>query len=62
MNIVPDTELSGESGPDFTKIAEAMNAYTSWVKDGKNLIAELEKAVEFIRREKRAALVEVMIS
>jgi hypothetical protein len=39
-----------------------MNAYTSWVKDGKNLIAELEKAVEFIRREKRAALVEVMIS
>jgi len=38
-----------------------MNAYSSYVTDGQNLIKELEKAVEFIRREKRAALVEVMI-
>jgi acetolactate synthase I/II/III large subunit len=61
MNIVPATELSDKPGPDFTKIAAAMNAYSSCVTDGQNLIKELEKAVEFIRREKRAALVEVMI-
>ena len=62
MNVVPATELSEKRGPDFTKIAEAMNADASCVTNGQNLIKELEKAVEFIRREKRAALVEVMIS
>ena len=61
MNVMPATELSDRPGPDFTKIAAAMNAYSSYVTDGQNLIKELEKAVEFIRREKRAALVEVMI-
>jgi acetolactate synthase-1/2/3 large subunit len=61
VNIVPATELSDKPGPDFTKIAAAMNVYSSCVTDGQNLIKELEKAVDFIRREKRAALVEVMI-
>ena len=61
MNIVPATELSDKQGPDFTNIAAAMNVYSSCVTDGQDLIKELEKAVEFIRREKRAALVEVMI-
>ena len=61
MNVMPATELSDRPGPDFTKIAAAMNVYSSYVTDGQNLVKELEKAVEFIRREKRAALVEVMI-
>jgi len=61
MNIVPATELSDKPGPDFTKIAAAMNIHSSCVTDGQNLVKELEKAVDFIRREKRAALVEVMI-
>jgi len=61
VNVVPATELSDKPGPDFTKIAEAMNAYGSSVTNGQNLIKELEKAVEFIRSEKRPALVEVMI-
>jgi hypothetical protein len=38
-----------------------MNIHSSCVTDGQNLVKELEKAVDFIRREKRAALVEVMI-
>jgi acetolactate synthase-1/2/3 large subunit len=61
MNVVPATELSDKPGPDFTKIAAAMNAYSSYVTDGEKLVHELEKAVEFIRREKRLALVEVRI-
>jgi len=61
MNIVPATELSDKPGPDFTKIAQAMNAYATSVTNGQSLITELEKAVDFIRREKRLALVEVMI-
>jgi acetolactate synthase I/II/III large subunit len=59
MNVVPATSLSPT--PSFRKLAEASNAYGALVTNGENLIAELEKAVEFIRREKRAALVEVMI-
>jgi thiamine pyrophosphate-dependent acetolactate synthase large subunit-like protein len=59
MNVVPATSLSPT--PSFRALAEASNAYGALVTNGENLIAELEKAVEFIRREKRAALVEVMI-
>lgn len=60
MNVVPATSLSPT--PSFRAVAEAGKLHTALVTDGHNLLAELEKAVEFIRREKRGALVEVMIS
>jgi hypothetical protein len=38
-----------------------MNVYASAVDDGQHLVAALEKAVAFIRSERRSALVEVAI-
>jgi acetolactate synthase-1/2/3 large subunit len=61
MQVMPATELSHEPGPDFVDVAKAMHARASWVDDGQQLISELESAVEFIRSERRAALVEVAI-
>jgi acetolactate synthase-1/2/3 large subunit len=61
MDIVPLTQLSDRPGPDFVAVARAMNVRASAVDDGQQLVAELERAVAFIRSERRSALVEVAI-
>ena len=61
MDVVPVTQLSDRSGPDFVGVATAMNVYASAVDAGQHLVAALEKAVAFIRSERRSALVEVAI-
>lgn len=53
----PTVSLS--PSPDFCKIAEANNGLGIKVNHGDEIEAALEKAIEFINKEKRFALVEV---
>ncbi len=56
---VPLTSL--RPSPDFTKTAEASRAYTETVRDGAELPAALERAIQVARSERRQVLLNIAI-
>lgn len=55
--LVPMADLS--HSPDFVQIARASRAYAERVENGADLPAALERAINVIKTEKRAALLEI---
>ncbi|MEM8861696.1 MAG: thiamine pyrophosphate-dependent enzyme, partial [Chloroflexota bacterium] len=57
--LAPMSDLS--ASPDFVKIAEASRAYAERVEKGSDLPAALERAINIIKTEKRAVLLEINV-
>ncbi len=58
-DLSPMSDLS--SSPDFVKIAEASRAYAERVENGADLPGALQRAIEIIKTEKRAVLLEINV-
>ena len=58
--LAPLSDLS--ASPDFVKIAEASRTYAERVENGADLPAALERAIQVIKTEKRAALLEISVN
>lgn len=58
-NVMPLTAL--DPSPDYLKVAEASRAHTERVTNGHDLPAALKRAIAVIRREKRQAVIEVIV-
>jgi acetolactate synthase-1/2/3 large subunit len=59
-NLMPITSL--QPLPDFCKVAEASRGFAQRVENGSDLSKAMARAIDVIKRERRQALIEVIVS